>query len=103
MQNLPDILMLGGEIFGVPIFLIILVILIAISSAQSEREKARKEAAELWQGVNLSLSKKQVADRLGRPQEIIAGTTETWVYTFKDLKGYVQFENGAVVGYKHPE
>ena len=98
-----DILMFGGEIFGVPVFLIILAIVAIISSAQTEKEKARKEAVDLWWSITLSLSKRQVADKLGRPQEIVAGTPETWVYTFKDLKGYVQFENDTVVGYKHPE
>jgi outer membrane protein assembly factor BamE (lipoprotein component of BamABCDE complex) len=103
MRNLADILMFGGEIFGIPVFFIILAIIAIISSAQKEKEKARKEADDLWQGITLSLSKKQVADKLGRPQEIVAGAPETWVYTFKELKGYVQFENDVVVGYKRPE
>ncbi len=98
-----DILMFGGEIFGVPVLLIIMWIILCISSAQQEKQKARKEAADLWQGISLSLSKKQVVDKLGRPQEIVAGTPETWVYAFKDLKGHVQFENDTVVGYKCPE
>ena len=102
MSSYTKILMFGPELFGMPVVLIIVLIIWIISSAQEEKEKARKSAEELWKGISPSMSKKQVVDKLGRPQEIVPGVPETWFYEFKDLRGYVMFENDVVLGLQIP-
>lgn len=90
------------EILGIPVVLIIAFVIWAISSSQEQREKTRKAAEEFWKGIRPGMSKKKVVDKLGRPQEIVPGDPETWVYEFKELKGYVMFENDVLVGFKTP-
>lgn len=101
MGDVTQILLFDGEIFGVPLVFIIIIILV-LNSAHEEGEKAKKEAAELWKGIAPGISKETVTAQLGRPQEIVPGTPETWIYTLKDLRGSVMFDSGVVVGYETP-
>ena len=102
MRSYATILMFGPEVFGIPVVLIIFLVIWAIASAQEQREKARKAAEEFWKGISPGMPKKQVVDKLGRPQEIVPGVPKTWVYEFKGLKGSVMFENDVLVGFQTP-
>lgn len=96
------VLLFAGEVFGIPVTLLVLVIILAVTSASAEREKSLKEGAEVWKGIRPGMSKDQVAAKLGRPQQIVPGTPETWVYTYKNLTGSVTFKDDVVVGYENP-
>jgi hypothetical protein len=103
MSDYTTILMFGQEVFGIPIVPIILLVIWAIASAQEKRDKARKAAEELWEGISLGMSKKQVVDKLGSPQEIVPGIPQKWVYEFEGLRGYLMFENDVLMRFQAPQ
>jgi hypothetical protein len=103
MNSYTTILMFGQELFGIPVVPLIILIIWAIASAQEQRDKARKAAEELWKGIIPGMSKKQVVDKLGRPQEIIPGIHQKWVYEFEGLRGYMMFENDILMNFQAPQ
>jgi len=111
MANVTQILFFGGEILGLPIPLIIIIVLWVLCKSFELTTKAREAAAEFWKDIDLGLTRKHVVDKLGRPKEVVPGVPEKWVYEFTHkwkkqdvtLTGYVILENDVVVGYKVPE
>lgn len=94
--------MFGPEVGGIPVFLIIIFLIWVVVSLQEQKEKAREAAKELWKGIASGMSKKQVVDKLGQPQEIIPGVPEIWVYEFNGLRGCVMFKNDVLIGFQAP-
>lgn len=102
------------EIFGIPIFFIILIIIVALAEnaqkKQKEKEeitkKQQKEIEEIgrkWDAINTGMNKEEVLMRLGKPNRVVEmGAEEAWGYGPSKSDGEILFVAGRVVGYQKP-
>jgi len=75
----------------------------ALQSNQKEKEETGKALNEVWSMIRPSLSEQRIRQIVGVPQQIIPVDPEVWIYQVRDLKGFILFQDGFVVGYKKPE
>ena len=103
ISDTPTVLLSGGELFGIPVVLIVIFVIYAIAQSQEDKQKKATAMREVWQTVRPGLTKDRVRETVGAPQQVIPVDPEVWVYQVEDLKGFVLFEEDLVVGYKTPE
>jgi len=91
------------EIFGIPVVLIILLVIWALSDFAEKQQKEKKEIAKKWDIVTTGMSKDEVLRRLGKPHRVWqAGSAEIWCYGPTDSDGQIRFLNEKVIGYQKP-
>ena len=87
------------EIFGIPVFTIVIVIIILVV----QYNEKKKENAKKWNSISIQMNKDEVINRLGKPHRVWqAGAAEIWGYGSSDSDGVVRFINGEVMAFQKP-
>jgi len=91
------------EIFGIPIFLIILFIWVFASEYTKEKQKKKEETERIWSAITTGVDRDEVIRKLGKPHRVWkAGVAEIWGYGPNDSDGVIRFLNGKVMAYQKP-
>jgi len=91
------------EIFGIPVFLIVIFVIWAWSNYSDEQQKEKGQIARKWDGITTEMSREDVLGRLGKPIRLVeVGVQEAWGYGPRSSDGEIMFVEGRVVGYRKP-
>jgi len=92
------------EIFGIPVFLIIIFVIAIWSDYSQKKQKEKKETAKKWGTISIGITKDVVIRRLGKPYRFWqAGEAEIWGYGPSDSDGQIRFLGEKVVVYQKPD
>ena len=92
------------EIFGIPIFFIILGLIWVLADNAEKQQKEKEETARKWGAIRIGIGKDAVIRRLGKPHQVWqAGEAEIWGYGPSDSDGQIKFLSGKIIDYKKPD
>ena len=92
------------EIFGIPIFFIILMIIWACAQNAQNKQEEKEETAKKWDTITIGMTKNAVIRRLGKPHRVWqAGEAEILDYGPSDSDGQIRFLSGKVIAYQKPD
>ena len=87
------------EIFGIPVFMIVIAIIILIT----QYNEKKKENTKKWDSISTQMNKDEVLNRLGKPHRVWqAGAAEIWDYGSSDSEGVVRVINEKVMAFQKP-
>ena len=92
------------EIFGIPVFIIIIFVIAIWYDYAQKQQKEKEESANKWNSITIGMSEESVIRILGKPHRVWqAGTAEIWGYGPTDSDGEIRFINGKVMAYQKPD
>lgn len=91
------------EIFGIPVFLILLIAFWAWSSYSDEQQKTAEQITRKWNSIAKGMSRDEVLQKLGKPNRLAEkGIQEIWGYGPNNSDGLIFFIEDQVVGFQKP-
>lgn len=91
------------EIFGIPIFIIVLFAIMILNNYAQEQKKQKEEITHKWDAITIGMDVKDVFERLGKPNRVVKmGVQEAWGYGPNKSDGEIMFVEGKVIGYQKP-
>lgn len=91
------------EIFGIPVVLIFIFVILIWSDYAQKQQKEKEELAKKWDAISTGMIKEDVFGRLGKPNRVVEmGAQEAWGYGPSKSDGEIAFIEGRVVGFQKP-
>ncbi len=91
------------EIFGIPVFIIFLIVVWVCSNYSNQQQKEREQIARKWNSIATGMSREEVLRRLGKPNRLVEmGAQEAWGYGPNISDGQIFFVEDIVVGFQKP-
>jgi hypothetical protein len=91
------------EIFGIPVFIIFLIVIWAWSNYSDQQQKEKEQIAGKWNSIAIGMSREEVLGRLGKPHRLVEmGVQEAWGYGPNNSDGLIFFVEDQVVGFQKP-
>jgi hypothetical protein len=91
------------EILGIPLFIIFLIVIRALSEYSDQQQKEKEQIANRWDAIAPGMTKREVLRRLGKPNRLVqVGAQEAWGYGPNSSDGEIFFVDEQVVGFQKP-
>jgi len=91
------------EIFGIPVFIIFLIVIWACSNYSNQQQKEKEQIAKKWDAITTGMCREEVLDRLGKPNRLVEmGAQEAWGYGPNSSDGEIVFVEDRVAGFQKP-
>ncbi len=92
------------EIFGIPVALIVIGVILVFSNYAEEQQKKNEQIAKKWDAIYIGMTKDEVIMSLGKPhREWQAGEAEILGFGPSDSDGQIRFLTGKVIAYQKPD